>query len=90
MKDMAFREQKQHGSLDFPVGYYCVDPQYYQYVMPLHWHREPELVQVRRGTLRIYLNSVLYTLRQGGCAVYFRRCAPPWRAGGLRLRLRGV
>ena len=65
MKDMAFREQKQHGSLDFPVGYYCVDPQYYQYVMPLHWHREPELVQVRRGTLRIYLNSVLYTLRQG-------------------------
>ena len=52
MKDMAFREQKQHGSLDFPVGYYCVDPQYYQYVMPLHWHREPELVQVRRGTLR--------------------------------------
>ena len=65
MKDIAFREQKQHGSQDFPVGYYGVDGQYYQYVMPLHWHRELELVQVRRGRLTVWLNSVPYTLEEG-------------------------
>lgn len=65
MKDMAFREQKQHGSREFPVGYYCVDPQYYQYVMPLHWHRESELILVRSGRLRIHLNSTQYDLEAG-------------------------
>ena len=65
MKDIAFREQKQHGSLDFPIAYYRVDAQYPQYVMPLHWHRELEIVAVRRGRLRIFLNNTAYEMVPG-------------------------
>lgn len=65
MKDIAFREQKQHGSLDFPIAHYRVDEQYSQYVMPLHWHRELEIVAVRQGRLRIFLNNTAYEMEAG-------------------------
>jgi len=65
MKDIAFREQKQHGSADFPIAYYRVDEEYPQYVMPLHWHRELEIVAVRRGHLRIFLNNAAYEMEAG-------------------------
>lgn len=65
MKDIAFREQKQHGSADFPIAYYRVDTQFPQYVMPLHWHRELEIVAVREGELRIFLNNTAYEMVAG-------------------------
>ena len=65
MKDVAFREQKQHGSQDFPIAYYRVDESYEQYIMPLHWHRELEIVLVRSGRLHIFLNNTAYELETG-------------------------
>ena len=65
MKDIAFREQKQHGSADFPIAHYRVDTQFPQYVMPLHWHRELEIVVVREGYLRIFLNNTAYEMVAG-------------------------
>lgn len=65
MKETAFREQKQHGSADFPIAHYRVDAQYPQYVMPLHWHRELEIVAVRQGSLRIFLNNTAYDMQTG-------------------------
>ncbi len=65
MKDVAFREQKIHGSPDFPIAYYRVDEAYEQYIMPLHWHRELEIVLVRSGRLRIFLNNTAYEMGAG-------------------------
>lgn len=65
MKEVAFREQKQHGSLDFPIAYYRVDESYEQYIMPLHWHRELEIVLVRSGRLHIFLNNAGYEMGAG-------------------------
>lgn len=65
MKKMAFREEKQHGSSDFPIAFYRVDASHPQYVMPLHWHRESEIVRVLSGQLRVFLNNEAYLAQAG-------------------------
>lgn len=60
MKYLDYSEKKKHGKPDFPIQYYYVDKNHEQYVMPLHWHRELELIRVKKGTLEIYLNNVPY------------------------------
>ncbi len=64
-----YYEKKQHGSSSFPMELYLVDYTYYQYVMPLHWHKELELVKIISGTLDLYINNVLYPLSAGDIAV---------------------
>lgn len=65
MKFSEYRENKTHGTLSFPLEYYLVDEKHPQYVMPLHWHREFEVLRVLRGRLALYLNNEIYDLRTG-------------------------
>lgn len=65
MKLTDYREDKQHGTLNFPVQYYMVDEQHPQYVMPLHWHRELELVRILSGSITLYLDNKEYTAEAG-------------------------
>ncbi len=65
MKYTDFREQKQHGSPDFPIQYYFLDKNSEQYIMPLHWHREFEIIRVLKGTLTVHLNNMEYCANQG-------------------------
>lgn len=65
MKFSEYREQKTHGTPHFPLEYYYVDEKHPQYVMPLHWHSEFEVLRVKRGRLAIYLNNEVYDLREG-------------------------
>ncbi|MBQ8409660.1 MAG: AraC family transcriptional regulator [Clostridia bacterium] len=58
MKYAEYKEQKKHGSESFPIQYYFVDENHPQYVMPLHWHREFEVIRVKQGTLTLYLNNI--------------------------------
>ncbi len=65
MKFTEYKENKQHGSPVFPVQYYYVDEEYSQYVMPLHWHSEFEIIRVQRGVLHLYLNNEEYVAEAG-------------------------
>lgn len=68
MKFSDYKENKQHGSNDFPMQYYYVSATHSQYVMPLHWHRELEILRVREGELLLYLNNEEYRLKANDIA----------------------
>lgn len=65
LKYIEYSEKKKHGKYDFPLQYYYVNDKHEQYVMPLHWHRELELIRVRTGKIKIYLNNIPYTVNAG-------------------------
>lgn len=69
MKHGELNELKKRGSDGFPIEYYYLDEAHPRYEMPLHWHREFELVLVKSGQLTLYLNTMEYTLKQGDVAV---------------------
>ena len=65
MKHSEFIENKRHGSADFPIQIYRVDEAHPEYNMPLHWHRELEIIRVIKGRLNLYINNTPYTLCPG-------------------------
>ena len=69
MKYADYREKRQHGSADFPLQYYYVDKLHPQYVMPLHWHREMELLRVISGELTLYINNEVFELCSGDAVI---------------------
>ncbi|MBR2043936.1 MAG: AraC family transcriptional regulator [Clostridia bacterium] len=69
MKDIQFNERKQHGLPDFPFQYYYINSLHPQYVMPLHWHGEFELIRVLSGSFELYLDNKPLTLNAGDSAI---------------------
>ena len=69
MENKGYNENKRRGRITFPVQLYCVDRNHAQYVMPLHWHNEWELIRVVSGRLMLYVNNVPYPLSAGEIAV---------------------
>ena len=65
MKYTEYEELKQHGSPDFPIQHYFVDPSFPRYIMPLHWHNEFEMIYIKCGHLKIFLNNIEYTANEG-------------------------
>lgn len=57
MYSINLHEKKQHGTLKFPVAYYSVDSTHPQYYMPVHWHKEWELVRIQKGTLTLHADQ---------------------------------
>ena len=68
MRDILFQEKKKHGMPDFPAQYYFVDCNHPRYVMNIHWHNEFEIVRVKIGELRLYINNRIYILRKDDIA----------------------
>ena len=69
MKDIQFNERKQHGLPEFPFQYYYLNSSHPQYVMPLHWHSEFEIIRVLSGSFELYLDNRLITLKEGESAI---------------------
>lgn len=69
IKYTDYREERQHGSPDFTFQYYFLDKLDPQYVMPLHWHREMEVVRVLTGRLTLFVNNEAFVLNAGDCAI---------------------
>lgn len=69
MKYSEYREEKQHGSADFPLQYYFLDKLNPQYVMPLHWHRELEVLRIIKGSMLLFVNNEAFELDSGDCVV---------------------
>ena len=57
MYSINLHEKKQHGTLEFPVAYYYVDSSHPQYQMPVHWHKEWELVRILKGSLVLHADQ---------------------------------
>ena len=57
MHYLDYHEQIQHRTGDFPLAYYAVDETFPRYRMPMHWHKESEIIRIRSGSLRLYLDD---------------------------------
>ena len=57
MHYLDYNEQIQHKTGDFPLAWYPVDMRHERYRMPMHWHREAELIRVQSGCLRLYVDN---------------------------------
>ena len=57
MHYLDYNEQIQHRTGDFPLAYYPVDIHHERYRMPMHWHRETELIRIRQGRLNLYIDD---------------------------------
>lgn len=65
MHYLDYNEQIQHRTGDFPLAYYAVDIHHERYRMPMHWHREAEIIRVDRGRLSLYIDDREIDLRAG-------------------------
>jgi len=68
MKTLKNLESKQHGTPDFPYGYYRVDKNHPSFHMPFHWHTEFEILLVRSGRFSLTLNNETKELFAGDMA----------------------
>lgn len=62
-------ENKQHGSLDYPVAFYFVKQlsKMYLGIVRWHWHRELEIIYVINGRAEFLVNDTSYVLSAGNC-----------------------
>ena len=58
-------EEIQHRTGDFPLAHYFVDAGFPRYRMPMHWHKETEIIRVISGSIRIYLDEGEQLLEAG-------------------------
>ena len=65
MHYLDYNEQIQHRTGDFPLAYYPVDAHHERYRMPMHWHREAEIIRVVRGRLSLYIDDLAIDLCAG-------------------------
>ena len=65
MKHYEYEEKKSHGDKSFAFHYYPPAPNFPTSSMPLHWHRECELIRVTRGELCLFLDSKKYIGKEG-------------------------
>lgn len=62
---MAYNELVQRGTADFPFDLYLIDENHPKYYMSAHWHQEPEIIRVLKGSFKIRLNNREYTAKKG-------------------------
>jgi len=67
MHKLSHYENALHGTLEFPVAYYFVDKHHARYDMPLHWHKEWEIIHVLRGQFTLFADGSRYTAEAGDC-----------------------
>ncbi len=74
MRYIEYNEKKQHGMKDFPIQLYRVERDHSEYIMPLHWHKELEIIRVVSGKLDLYVNNVHHLLSVGDVAFVNCKC----------------
>ena len=65
MHYLDYHEQIPHKTGDFPLDYYFVDQAFPRYRMPMHWHKETEIIRIVSGKLRLYLDDRELTAEKG-------------------------
>ncbi|MBU3840109.1 MAG: AraC family transcriptional regulator [Candidatus Ruminococcus intestinipullorum] len=57
MQYINYRENRQRGTIDFPLEYHHVTPSHPQYVMSFHWHVEFELIRIVEGNFTLTIDE---------------------------------
>ena len=65
MHYLDYNEKIQHRTGDFPLAWYPVDAEHERYRMPMHWHREVELIFIDEGRLELYIDNRSVTAEAG-------------------------
>lgn len=81
MHYIKYKETKQHGTPNFPAGYYHVTRNHPQYAMPYHWHEELELIHIISGTFHITINETTFQAGPGDVLLVnsgFLHGGTPW------------
>lgn len=65
MHYLDYNEQIQHRTGDFPLAFYYVDEHHPRYHMPMHWHRETEIMRISSGAIRLYIDNREIVARAG-------------------------
>jgi AraC-like DNA-binding protein len=68
VSNLKYHENKQRGSLSFPLDYYFVDRNHSRYEMPYHWHEEVEIIHVLKGRFRLNVGGETHVLAAGDAA----------------------
>ena len=67
MRYIEMRENREHGTPEFPYAYYIVSETHPRYNMIYHWHAECEVLFVRAGSLSLSLDGQPFHLSEGDC-----------------------
>ena len=59
------KENKPHGTKDYPYTQYHIYGAKKTFHIPVHWHDEVEMIYVREGELRISIEGKIYTATSG-------------------------
>lgn len=65
MDNLLLKEQREHGSADFPFHIISHKDALGTYSVPHHWHDEIEIIYLEYGTINIYCNEQEYPLEPG-------------------------
>ncbi|MGL4913163.1 MAG: AraC family transcriptional regulator [Romboutsia sp.] len=65
MKYFDYKENKQHGTFDFPIEFYHVTPNHPRYNMPYHWHTECEIIRILEGEFSLTISDKVVTAQKG-------------------------
>lgn len=65
MRYLDYKEQRQHGTYEFPLAYYHVCKNHPRYQMPYHWHPEYEIIRILEGELYLTLDRTSLTASKG-------------------------
>ncbi|WP_286316388.1 AraC family transcriptional regulator [Romboutsia ilealis] len=65
MKYFDYKEEKQHGTFDFPIAFYHVTPEHPRYNMPYHWHTECEIIRILEGEFSLIINDKKFLAKKG-------------------------
>ena len=65
MKYINYREEKKHGTFDFPMEFYHVGPTHPRYEMSYHWHIEYEIIRILKGEFLMTISEEEFLAREG-------------------------
>jgi AraC-like DNA-binding protein len=65
MKYIEYKEQRKHGTFNFPIAFYHEMPRSPRYHMTYHWHTEYEIIRIISGTFQLTINNETKTYHAG-------------------------
>ena len=58
---LTLKENRNHGTKDYPYSQYHVFNQQTAFQFPIHWHDELEIIYIRNGSINITIDNELFT-----------------------------
>lgn len=59
------KENRPHGTKDYPYSQYFIKSQKGSFHIPVHWHNEVEIIYIKKGRLSIYVGEEKFLANQG-------------------------